>query len=193
MQGHLRSVSAAGFTAVELAVTGAAIGIATAFAFPLWTGFSQGARVNTAGTRAAAALHQARDKARHSSRSWQASFRHVDGVTQWSVHPHSTSLENRRTTEVAWNTLSEHVTILEAGTTFERDNGTWYVAFDRRGLATSEATGQLVLFSEAGDRGVCLSLPTLIGDVEAENFVSSSTVPTCNRVPRENLGKVERQ
>lgn len=143
-QRHLRERSPthnplqAGFTTIEVLVVIVMIGILGAIAAPSWLSFVNGQRVKNTADAALQTMRRAQSRASTENRTWEASFRVVEGEgIQGSAHP--------RDGTPSWTTLSPEagnlVTLDEGRTTLPQENcqGDYCIRFKDRGIVSEDS------------------------------------------------------
>lgn len=103
---ELRSPRSAnsGFTLIELLVVIVMIAALAAIAAPSWGAFLNRQRVNKAQDRIISALQDAQTTAKQRKLSYQVSFRNLNGVAQYVVHPATVSASSLSNND--WKVLS---------------------------------------------------------------------------------------
>jgi prepilin-type N-terminal cleavage/methylation domain-containing protein len=149
-----------GYTLQELLVVVAIIGILAAIAAPSCLTLYNTFRVNAARSQVHQIIRQAQREALRHHVGWQASFRDVNGIVQWAVHPVTTlpALAN-------WQNLNAGVRIDVEATTFVPSGGIYRAQFNHKGHAN--ILGRLT-FSTATSGGKikrCVVVSTLLGAV----------------------------
>ncbi|MGQ4647667.1 prepilin-type N-terminal cleavage/methylation domain-containing protein [Lyngbya aestuarii] len=165
----------AGFTFLELMVVVFMMGILSAIATPSWLGFVDRQRLNSAQDQVYWAMQEAKSKAKLQKITWQASFREIDGVVQWAVHP-------ARSQEfipigVNWNPLGTNISIdkeknkkAKYETTFDSPGkktitGPWRVQFNFHGNTNGQLGTMTLRTKHTDDVKRCVIVSTLIGTI----------------------------
>lgn len=163
MQSHLSTRSNHGFTLIEALIVISMIGILSAIAIPSWLTFLNVLRLNTAQAQIYRAIREAQRQATQEKLIWQVSFREVDDVVQWAVHPATVDPANAN-----WHNLEPSVR-LDTETTLQRSNGIRRTQFDYKGNVIlnptqSLALGQITLSSRNGGKAKrCVVVSTMLG------------------------------
>lgn len=159
MQNYLSTVrSNRGFTLTEMLLVIIVIGTLAAIAVPTWLTFVEVHRLNTAKDQVSLAMREAQSKATHEKLNWQASFREVDQVVQWAVHPASVTPASAN-----WHNLDSHVR-LDTETNLESSNGVRQIKFDYRGNVSKPPLGRITLSSKYGGKVKrCVIVSTILG------------------------------
>ncbi|HBB33397.1 MAG TPA: prepilin-type cleavage/methylation domain-containing protein [Cyanobacteria bacterium UBA8803] len=172
-QPQTPSRSTAGFTLLELIIVAVILGILSAIAVPSWLSFLDRQRLNTAQSQVYQAMQEAKSNAKRDKITWQVSFREVDRVVQWSIHPAKSG--EFIPSSVHWNHLGENIRIYTARnqlgkyeTTLDSPGaksltGPWRVQFNYHGN-TNGQLGQITLTTNNGSNSKrCVYVSTLIG------------------------------
>lgn len=127
-----------GFTTIEVLVVIVMLGILTAIAAPGWLAFVNNQRVRNTADAALQTIRRAQSRASTENRTWEASFRMVEGEgVQGSAHP--------RDGNPSWAILSpeagELVTLDSSRTTMPQDctHGDYCIRFEDRGVVSSDS------------------------------------------------------
>lgn len=154
-----------GFTLLELAVVVLIAGVLAAIGAAGWLSFMNRQRVRTAAETAMAVLQQARSSSQQQRREYQASFRELNGVIQYAVHPASDIATN-----ALWQTLSADVQLDIDETTFKQSTAVsptvYRVQFTHQGFLKEGIGGQGRIVFEPksqGDDRACVFMSTLLG------------------------------
>ncbi|MBM0743868.1 type II secretion system protein [Phormidium sp. CLA17] len=166
-----------GFTLLEVSVALGVIGILFAIATPAWSSLLNKQRLNTARNEAFQAMRTAQHKAKLQHVDWQVSFREVNGLVQWAIHPDSTLPSTS-----LWHSLDSNVRI-DQGTTlyFDGTNNIYRLRFTHLG----RVSGQLgrITFSSKTDSQTkrCVIVSTLLGTMrEGEKSAGENSDKLCN-------------
>ncbi len=146
-----------GFTLLEVITTVLIVGILSAIAVPSWFSFIQARRLNVAQDQVYRSIREAQSQAKKEKLPWQASFREVDSVLQWAVHPTSVPLVNAK-----WSNFNSHIQ-LDSETTGESPDGSWQAKFDYRGNVTPPFKRITLSSQEGGKLKRCIFVSTLLG------------------------------
>lgn len=159
MQSQLFTArSSRGFTQIEILVVVVLVGLLAAIAIPTWQTFIEARRLNIAQDQVYRAMREAQSNATHAKLNWQVSFREVDEVVQWAVHPATISPALAH-----WNNLDSHVR-LDVETTLESLSGVRQIQFDYRGNVSKPPFGRITLSSQHGGKlKRCVYVSTILG------------------------------
>ncbi len=152
-----------GFTLTEALIVISIIGILSAIAIPSWLTFLNVLRLNAAQAQVYRAMREAQSQAKQEKLIWQVSFREVDNLVQWAVHPATIEPANAN-----WHNLESSVR-LDTETTLQRSNGIRRTQFDYKGNVILNPTqylalGQLTLSSRNGGKAKrCVVVSTMLG------------------------------
>jgi prepilin-type N-terminal cleavage/methylation domain-containing protein len=156
----LENVRFSGFTLLESLIVTSLIGILAAIAAPNWLSFVNTRRLNTAQNQVYYAMRQAQSQARTEKLTWQASFREVNGVVEWAVHPATVNPNN-----AVWNTLDPDIR-LDSETTLQASNGVRRIQFDYLGAVRQPPLGRITLSSKLGGKAKrCVIVSTILGAI----------------------------
>ncbi|MGA7935812.1 MAG: prepilin-type N-terminal cleavage/methylation domain-containing protein, partial [Kovacikia sp.] len=148
-----------GFTILEIIVIVAIVGILFAILAPAWASSINILRLNAAQSEVYQAMRDAQSTARRNHIVWQASFRELNEVVQWAIHPATLSPAN-----AFWKNLDPNVQ-LDVETTLQLAGGVRRVQFDENGNVNGQL-GRLTLSGKAGGKAKrCVIVSTLIGVV----------------------------
>lgn len=154
-----KRLSTRGFTTLEVIVILAIVSILFAIVAPGWAPFMNTLRLNAAQSEVYQVMRDAQSTARRNHLHWQASFRELDDVVQWAIHPASLLPTN-----AVWKNLDPNIR-LDAETTLQLVNGVRRVQFDENGNVNGQL-GRLTLSAKAGGKAKrCVIVSTLIGVV----------------------------
>lgn len=157
MKNHQFYDSNRGFTLLELLATIMIVGILSAIAVPSWFSFIQVRRLNTAQDQVYRSIREAQSQAKKDKLPWQASFREVNNVVQWAVHPTSVSPANAN-----WNNLDGHIQI-DPETTALSSSRLWQAKFDYRGNFTLPLKRLTLSDEDGGKPKRCVYVSTILG------------------------------
>lgn len=150
--------SSRGFTQIEMLVVIMVIGILGAIAVPSWQAFVEVHRLKTSQDQVYRAMRSAQSQAVDEKLTWQVSFREVDKVVQWAVHPATVA-----PSDANWNNLEPQVR-LDAETTLENSMGVRQIRFDYRGNVSKPPLGRITLSSKYGGKAKrCVFVSTILG------------------------------
>ncbi len=146
-----------GFTLLEVLATVLIVGILSAIAVPSWFSFIQTRRLNVAQDQVYRSIREAQSQAKKEKLPWQASFREVNNVVQWAVHPTTVPLANAK-----WSNFDSHIQ-LDLETTGESPDGSWQAKFDYHGNVTPPFKRITLSSQEGGKPKRCIIISTLLG------------------------------
>jgi prepilin-type N-terminal cleavage/methylation domain-containing protein len=166
-----------GFTLIEMLVVLTIIGVLFAIANPVWLSLLTKQRLNAARNEAFQAIRTAQHNAKLHHADWQVSFREVNGLVQWAIHPDSVIPG-----DALWRNLDPNIRI-DPETTFYFDeiNKIYRLRFTHLG----RVSGQLgrITFSGKPDSKTqrCVIVSTLLGAMrEGEEQTSANSNKPCN-------------
>ncbi len=167
------SHSTAGYTLLETIIIVTIVGILSTIIAPSWLNFIARQDLNTAQDQVYRAMLEAKSNATKDKITWQASFREVNNIVQWTTHPASS--EEFIPSGLHWHELGENISIDkeknnkgEYETTLDSPGtktitGPWRVQFNYHGN-TNGQLGQITLISKNGGKTKrCVYVSTLIG------------------------------
>ena len=150
--------SSSGFTQIEMLIVVMVIGILGAIAAPIWEAFIEVRRLNASQDQVYRAMRSAQSQAVHERLTWQVSFRELDEVVQWAVHPDTVKPANAH-----WNNLDPHVR-LDPETTLELSSDVRRIQFNYRGNVRKPPLGRITLSSKRGGKAKrCVFVSTILG------------------------------
>lgn len=164
-----------GFTLLEVIATVLIVGILSAIAFPSWLSFIQNRRLNIAQNQVYRSIREAQSQAKNAKLPWQASFREVNNVVQWAVHPTTVAPTN-----ASWNNLDNHIKI-DSETTALNSSRLWQAKFDYQGNVTPPLKRITLSHKDGGKLKRCVYISTILGAlrVEKEHSVPNSDGDYC--------------
>lgn len=158
MKNQLLTRSSDGFTLIEILIVIFIIGILSAIAVPSWLAFVNTYRLNAAQNQVYLAIREAQSNAKRDKVTWQASFREMDEVVQWAVHP--ITLEPAK---ASWNDLDSHIR-LDPESTLQLSDGVRQIKFDYRGNVRKPPFGRITLSTkDGGSAKRCVFVSTILG------------------------------
>lgn len=176
MAQPLKNHDLPGFTLLEILVVIGIIGILFAIASPTWSSLLTKQRVNAAKNEAFQAIRTAQHNAKLTHVDWQVSFRQVNGLVQWAIHP-DTAIPG----DSLWKNLDPNIQIdPETTLYFDQTNKLYRLQFNHLG----RVSGQLgrITFSGKTDSKTkrCVIVSTLLGAMrEGENHAKAKDNKHC--------------
>ena len=154
----------AGYTLTETIVVLAIIGALTAIAIPSFVYIVDIRRLNNAQDQILQTMRRAQQESQHQRVNYRASFREVDDIVQFAIHP-STTLP----TDVTWANLPEGIRIDTEATTFYRNSqGIYSIQFNYRGNVSGRLGRMTVHRPNQAMPKRCVFASTLIGTMRRD-------------------------
>lgn len=155
-----------GYTILETLTVVTLIGILSAIASPSWFAFLRQQRLIAAQREAYAIIREAQANAKRENRTWEASFRELNGKVQWSVHQ-----KNLSVTDWTWNDLigesANSIAIDHSNSTFRNSNQTYHIQFKYNGWVNGQLGRISFITPQAGTAAStkrrCVFVSTLLG------------------------------
>lgn len=151
----------AGFTLLEILIVVFIIGTLAAVGIPSWLSLINAMRLKTAQAQVYSVMQEAKSKAKQQKITYQASFRDVNNMAQWSVHPASVT-----PSETQWQSLNSRIKIDAPETTLYQSpiTASWRMQFNYKGHANGQL-GRLTVSNRNGSstKKRCVYVSTLLG------------------------------
>jgi prepilin-type N-terminal cleavage/methylation domain-containing protein len=174
-----RKSSQAGFTLLETLVVTVVIGVLASIAVPSWVSLVNNRQLNAAQDRVLQIMRQAQFTAKFRRASQIASFRNVNGIAYWAVHP-----DTLNPNSAIWHPLEPKVQIDESASTLRSPNKVYQVEFNYKGNINGQL-GRLTLLKPSASLTNsklkrCVIVSTLLGQLRTGQETRSSARSSCD-------------
>jgi prepilin-type N-terminal cleavage/methylation domain-containing protein len=171
--------SQTGFTFLETLVVIVIVGILASIGAASWLALLSNRHLNAAQDRTLQIIRQAQFDAKLRRASQIASFRNVNGIAYWAVHP-----DTLNPNLAVWHALEPKVQIDEIASTLRSPNKVYQVEFNYKGNVNGQL-GKLTISkpnaSQTNSRlKRCVIVSTLLGQLRTGQETSATSKTACN-------------